>query len=128
MPDAAPKRTRWALALYVACFCVGASNHAYDFLRFGWRPYRWGSIPLEIFWTSLIALDLLVVGFLVAGRRRSGLILAAVVMTSDVAANAYAWKVMNILAFGTPLLLQTGFFGFIVGSIAFLWPRNEEPA
>jgi len=78
---------RVALAGYIICFLVGVSAHARDFLAAGWRPYRWASPPLEVFWTSLIALNLLVVGLLVDGRRRSGLLLALIVMTVDVTVN-----------------------------------------
>ncbi len=125
MRDLTHRRARWALGLYILCFSIGALNHARDFVRFGWRPYRWGSTPLELFWTSLIVLDVAVVGLLVFGRRRLGLGLALTVMTLDVAANAYALLRLVIPGFTVPLLLQTAFFGFIIGSIGFLWPPRQ---
>lgn len=81
-------------------------------------------MPLEIFWTSLIVLDVLIVGFLISGQRRLGLIFAAMVMTADVAENSYALLVLAIPSFALPLLLQTAFFGFILGSIGFLLPSG----
>ena len=125
MRDAAQNRPRRALGLYVLCFSIGAFNHGRDFARFGWRPYRWGSTPLELFWTSLIALDIAVVGLLLSGRRHLGLGLALIVMTLDVAANTYALLGLKISSFVVPLLLQTTFFGFVLGSIGFLWPRRR---
>jgi len=128
MPDAAPSRARWPLAVYILCFSIGALNHGGDFLRSGWRPYGWGSIPLELFWTSLIAFDLTVIGLLLSGRRRLGLSLAAIIMTLDVAANTYALLGLAVPSFTVPLLLQTAFFGFVIGSIAFLWPDGGRSA
>ena len=117
-----PNRSRWALAIYVIGFAIGALSHGRDFMVFGWRPYAWGPLPLEIFWTCLIALDAAVVGLLLSGRRRLGLSVAAAIMTVDVAANTYAMLALAIPGFAVPLLLQTLFFGFIVGSIGSLWP------
>jgi len=88
----------------------------------------WRIEPWPRLWTSLIALDLSVVGLLLAQRRRLGLSLAAIVMAFDVAANTYAWLVMKIPLFGVPLPLQTAFFGFVIGSIAFLWPQRGRSA
>lgn len=79
---------------------------------------------MEAFWTSLILLDAVVVTLLLAGWRRSGLLAALVVMACDVSANSYALFVMHIRIFAGPLVMQTAFFGFVVGSIAFLWPKS----
>ena len=79
-----------ALAVYVICFTVGTLSHARDFLVAGWRPYRSGVLPLDAFWTSLVGLDAAVVGLLLTGRSRAGLLAALVVMVADLTANAYA--------------------------------------
>lgn len=118
-------RVRVALACYVICFTIGVLSHGHDFLTYGWRPYRWGSIPLEMFWTSLILLDVSVVALLLIGRRRSGLLAAFTIMILDVAANSYALFGMGIEAFARNLVMQSAFFGFVVGSIAFVWPRFQ---
>ena len=118
-------RVRVALACYVICFTIGVLSHGRDFLTHGWRPYRWGSIPLEMFWTSLILLDVSVVALLLVGWRRSGLLAAFAIMTLDVAANSYGLFGMGIQAFAPKLVMQTAFLGFVAGSIAFVWPESS---
>jgi hypothetical protein len=116
---------RIVLAVYVLGFSLGIAKRGHDFLTHGWRPYRWGVLPLEAFWTALILLDAGDVALLLAGWRRSGLLAALIIMTCDVGANSYALFVMGIQMFAGPLVLQAAFFGFIMGSIAFLWPKSE---
>ncbi len=119
---------RAVLAAYVACFGVGAINHARDFIVAGWRPYRWGPPLLEAFWTSLIALDALTIMLLVSGRRRIGVMLAVAIMALDVAANAYAWLALDVAAFAIAVPLQAAFLGFVIGSAPFLWSSKSAPA
>jgi len=118
------RRIRATIALYIGGFSVGVLSHARDFLTHGWLPYQWGIPLLDAFWTSLILLDLAVVALLLAGYRRTGLIAALTVMTCDVAANAYASFVMQIPGFASGLVMQAAFFGFVAGTIAFVWPAN----
>ncbi len=100
-------------------------SHSRDFWIMGWRPYRRGVLLLDAFWTALILLDALVVGFLLIGWRRSGLLAALAIMILDVAANSYALFGMGLVEFASALLMQTTFFGFVVGSIAFVWPKPK---
>lgn len=95
-----------------------------DFLAYGWRPYSWGPSVLEAFWTSLVILDLLAIAILLSRFRQSGLLLAAAIMTADVAANTYALVVLNIPAFGLAVPFQAIFLGFVLGSLPFVWPRR----
>jgi hypothetical protein len=83
-----PKRL--ALGVYIACFSIGATTHAVDFLTRGFRPYAGVPFVFEAFWTSLILLDLAVVVFLITGRLRAGLALGAAVMIADVVVNFHA--------------------------------------
>lgn len=115
---------RIALAIYVICFVIGVMSHGRDFWMYGWRPYRSGITPLAAFWTALILLDASVVGLLLTGRRRSGLLAAVTIMALDVTANSYALFQMGFAHFAGPLMMQTAFFGFVVGSIAFVWPKS----
>jgi len=119
---------RIVLAVYVACFAIGVMSHGRDFWTHGWRPYRSGVVLLDAFWTALVVLDALVVGFLLTGWRRSGLLMALVIMTLDVAANSYALFGMGAAHFAGKLVMQAAFFGFVAGSIAFIWPRPEASA
>lgn len=117
-------RSRVVLGLYIACFGVGAYNHARDFLTYGLRPYNWGPPLLEVFWTSLVLLDLLVIATLLSRFQRLGLLFAVAIMISDVTANTHALVVLNILAFGLAVPLQATFLGFVLGSLPFVWPRE----
>jgi hypothetical protein len=119
---------RIALAVYVACFTIGTISHALDFLLLGLRPYSWGPPLLEVFWSSLVALDFAVVAVMLFGKRRAGLVLAAIIMVCDVAANSYAFFVLGIEGFAVALPLQAAFLGFVLGSIGFLWPAQEPGA
>jgi len=113
---------RIALTVYVACFAIGTISHALDFWVLGLRPYSWGPPLLEAFWSSLVLLDPAVAGLLLFGKRRAGLVLAAIIMVCDVAANSYAFFVLGIEGFAVALPLQAAFLGYVLGSIGFLWP------
>jgi len=119
---------RMVLAVYVAGFAIGVMSHGRDFWTHGWRPYRSGVVPLDAFWTALVVLDALVIGLLLTGRRRSGLLAALTIMTFDVAANSYALFGMGAAHFAGKLVMQAAFFGFVAGSIAFVWPQPKTSA
>lgn len=119
---------RIALGVYVACFTIGTLSHARDFWVLGLRPYAGAPTVLEAFWSSLVVLDAIVVGLLLFGKRRRGLVLAAIIMVCDVAANSYAFFVLGIEGFAVALPLQAAFLGFVLGSIGFLWPAREPAA
>ena len=121
-------RVRVALAVYVVCFGVGAVNHARDFLTYGWRPYDWGPLLFEVFWSLLIVFDSLVIALIIFGRRRLGLSLAVFTMVTDVAVNAYAWKFLDFEGFASAVPLQTAFLGFVLGSAPFLWGTQNAAA
>ena len=54
--------------------------------------------------------------------------MALVIMALDVGANSYALFGLGIPSFSFPLLMQAAFFGFVLGSIVFLWPRSDAVA
>ena len=130
--DATPARSRVdarirvVMGIYIAGFGIGLFNHARDFITYGWRPYDWGPFLLEIFWTSLIFLDALAIVLLLSRFKRAGLVLAASIMIGDVAANTYALVELGIPAFGFSVPLQATFFGFILGSLPFVWPAKPS--
>ena len=119
-------RIRVVIGIYIACFGIGVFNHARDFMTFGWRPYGWGPNPLELFWTSLIFLDALVIALLLSRFRRAGLVLAASIMIADVTANTYALVALSIPAFGFAVPLQATFLGFVLGSLPFVWSAKPS--
>jgi hypothetical protein len=116
---------RVVLAVYLLCFGYGALTHGYDFWRWGWWPYAFGPPFANLFWNMLLFLDAGVVALLLAGWRRAGLILALLVMIADVFINAYVVLGLGMGDFSVELLVQTALLGFILGSIAFLWPRSH---
>lgn len=116
---------RIALGVYITCFAIGTVTHARDFWALGLRPYEGAPIFLEAFWSSLVVLDPAVVALLLFGKRRAGLVLAAIIMLLDVAANSYASFVLAIDGFAFALPLQAAFLGFVLGSIGFLWPARS---
>ncbi len=119
-----PSAVRYTLAIYIACFGIAVLTHAFDFLERGWLPYRLGPLPLRVFWNALIVLDAAIVSLLLLGRLRSGLVLALTVIALDVAANTYGMLGLGLPGFEVPLLFQTAVLGFVVGTIAFVWPGN----
>ena len=121
-------RTRFALGTYITCFSIGVISHAADFLSHGWRPYSFGPPALEAFWTSLVVLNTLVIVLILARWRRCGLLLAAVVMVTDVSANAFASFALRIPGFDLALILQAVFLGFVLGSLPFLWTSKFPSA
>lgn len=118
---------RVALGVIVAGFAIGCFTHAMDFWWFGWAPYRFGPPVLNAFWNSLVLLDAVVIVLLVKGWRRAGLVLALAVMLGDVAANSYAWGRLGLSEFAPALVAQTGFLGFLLGSVGFLWRLAHPP-
>lgn len=102
------------LYLVALGFGFGAATHALDFVHFGWWPYRFGPLPLNVFWNALVVLDATIVVLIVAGRRIAGLALASSVMIVDVAANTYAWLGLGFSAFAVSVPLQSAFLGFVL--------------
>ena len=119
-------RAQFVYGIYIACFGIGAFNHARDFLAYGWRPYSWGPPLLEAFWTSLIVLDTLAIVMFLTRFKKSALLTAAAIMISDVAANTYALNVLNMPGFGLAIPLQATFLGFVLGSLPFVWPQEAS--
>lgn len=115
---------RLALAVYVAGFGYGTYTHAADFIRWGWWSYRFEVEAIATFWNLLVFLDAAVVVLLLAGWRRAGLVLALLIMIVDVGVNSYAAHLVKFAGFNFHLTVQAAFLGFIVGSIAFVWPRR----
>jgi hypothetical protein len=120
---------RVVLLLYVSAFAVATACHVFDIVRGGWLPYREHSVGLNIFWTSLTALDPLAIVLLLY-RRRLGVALALAIITVDVAVN---------LTVGTGEYLRTGrftFWGlytqvpvgvFMWGTARVLWAAEKTP-
>ena len=119
--------TRIALAVYVLCFSIGTYTHLVTVWHHGWLPHPSAPIAMNIFWTALTVLDPAVVLALLSGWRRTGLALALGIMVADVAVNSFAFYGLGMSGFSAALQMQTAYGGFVLGSIAVLWPRKEKP-
>lgn len=115
---------RGIAVIYAICLVGAGFNHARDLWLGGWLPYRHAPTPMNVYWTSLTALDPLA-AWLLFRRTRIGLLLTAGIIVSDVAVNSYAiygLEYSGWLAYGS-LQSQTLFLGFVAGSLPYLWRR-----
>lgn len=115
---AAPVRLVWTLA-----FLGGAFNHARDLIERGWLPYRAAPLPLNVFWSALLPVDLAVAALL-WWRPRWGVALAVAVMVTDVAVNTEVVRRASV-AMPPMVQLQILFLGFVLGSAPLLWRRQR---
>jgi hypothetical protein len=118
---------RFILLLYALCFLGGGFTHARDLWADGFLPYPFAPLWPNIYWTSLTFFDPLA-AVLVLWRPRAGLVLAVLIMVSDVAINSYVSYGLPDWGFrsGLDLQLQSLFLGFVLGSCPFLWVRVKE--
>src|SRR5262245_60993037 len=75
--------SRWWCVTYVICLVGAGLNHAVDIWRGGWLPYRSAPSAMNGYWTALAVLDPLAAALLL-WRPRTGLVLTATIITSDV--------------------------------------------
>lgn len=114
---AALVRWVWTLA-----FLGGAFNHARDLIAGGWLPYRAAPLPLNVFWSALLPVDLLVAALL-WWRSRWGVVLGVAVMLVDVAVNTEVVRRADV-PMHPMVQLQILFLGFVLGSAPLLWGRR----
>jgi hypothetical protein len=112
----------WLRAFQAICFVAGGLSHARDMWHGGWLPYGWAPLPLNLFWTSLLAWDLLAAGLLL-WRPRAGVVLALLIMVADVVVNSFWTASVGPLGWeeNLPLQLQTLFLGFVAGAAPLIW-------
>ena len=115
---------RVVLGGWVAGFAFGATMHAIDFARMGPFPYTHGPPLANLFWDSLLFVDLGLCVLLLAGKQRLGLALGVALMIADVAINMWASDGFD-RGFHVAIVMQAGFLGFLLGSVVFLWPRGR---
>ena len=119
MMEKSISKTDFVVVVYAICFAIGAFSHARDFVVYGWRPYIAAPLPFELFWSSLILIDVVVVAFLLSKHRHIGIFLALLVMLADVSINTYASIVLDGVSVWK-IVLQAVFLGLILGSIGFI--------
>src|SRR5262245_4975067 len=87
-PDGRPPAVRVLLAVQALCFLGAALQHARDIWQGGWLPYPFVPLAVNGFWTALVFLDPLAAALLLI-RPRAGVVLALLIMLTDVGVNSY---------------------------------------
>lgn len=111
-----PRMIRGFLIFYAICFLIGSLQHGMDIFQGGLFPYT--SVPrlLNIYLTSLVAVDLMI-AILVLIRPIAGLMLAMLIMASDLFVDFYAsyfyWNTSIMTNTRLQLLVGFGCFVFI---------------
>lgn len=114
-----PRTVRIPVFVLAGVLLYGGVVHVVQLATGGWPPYDWAPAWLATYFTALTVLDPLAAGLLLA-RRSAGLYLAATVLVTDAAANAYATyvvldggvipriaqAVISVLALGAVLLTR----------------------
>ncbi len=116
---------RPVLFLFALCLLGASVGHATQVWQGGWLPYRFAPLPLNAYWTALTFLDPFA-AILLLCLPRSGLLLALVIITSDVAINFFARFYLGFHLGALALVLQSLFFLAVV--IATLYVRTHETA
>jgi hypothetical protein len=109
------RRQQILLAIWLLGFGFGALTHAFDYVRYGWFPYRFGPPAANLFWNALPFLDALVVVLLLRWRR-AGVAAGILLMIADVFVNFWAWRALHIDAFAVSVPLQAAFLLFLLVS------------
>lgn len=119
-----PVSIKLLFVIYALCFLIATFNHARDLWHGGFLPYRHAPLGFNVYWTSLTLLDPLTV-VLLCWLPRGGIVLAVLIMVSDVAVNSYAAYLLqdSYLFYSAALQLQSVFLGFVVGTAPFAWAR-----
>ncbi|HVX13603.1 MAG TPA: hypothetical protein VHC22_20635 [Pirellulales bacterium] len=115
------------LLVYTICLMGAGFNHANDIVQGDWFPYRHAPLSMNVYWTSLVALDPLA-AVLLWLKPRVGLAVTLAIMVSDVAVNSYGVHGLDYhgwYACGS-LQLQAMFLRFVVGSLPFVWPNGNR--
>jgi hypothetical protein len=115
------------LACFSACFLAACVLHVRDILRHGWLPYHSAPLALNCYWTALLILDFAAAVLLVI-RPRRGLIMALVIMISDLAVNLFARFDLHFFqhARGTAMLLLQFFFFAVLSAVVLLALAGRE--
>jgi hypothetical protein len=120
--------SRWLRGIQVVCFVGAGLKHAHDIWQGGWFPYAYAPPAVNVFWTTLVAWDTLTAGLLL-WRPRVGVVLALLLMVTDVAVNSFVRFGQGFVDWygGAPLQLQTLFLGFVAGAAPLVWLSAVRP-
>lgn len=122
------EKSRWILWIYVGGFLLGACAHIRDIIWRGFPPYTDVPLAINVYWTSLIVLDLLVASCLLVQRRLAAL-LAVAVMASDILVDVYEASKLGHQSILTNFPLQGicvfGVFVFVTAPL--IWKHSNNP-
>ncbi|MCP1340380.1 hypothetical protein NJR55_12345 [Idiomarina sp. M1R2S28] len=93
---------------------VGFLTHLYDFISFGFLPYSFAPLWINVYWTLLFFLDFIAIVFLFY-RPNVGLYLTLLIMLSNVFINSYAYYSIKVVSSSFPLQFQSFFLGVVFG-------------
>ena len=113
MASALPRLHRPVLIVFSICLAAACAVHGKDLWQHGWLPYHFAPLPLNAYWTSLTFFDA-VAAVLLLWRRRTGLALALLIITSDVAINLFARFYLRLHLRPLALTLQLLFLAVVV--------------
>jgi len=90
--------------------------------------YHWTPSPVNVYWTALTFLDLLVAVLFVFRLPFHGMLLAVAIMISNVAVSSYTTYVLYEADFfsNISLQVQTLFLVFLLATVPLAW-KKEEP-
>lgn len=115
---------RITIGVLVAGFAVGTVTHTLHLVTIGWIVFDDAPTWMNVYWTTLTALDPLAAVLLIR-RPPVGRALGAAIILSDVAINSYALYGLA-LPFGfLSLQLQSLFCGCLLGAVGFLTARRD---
>lgn len=80
------KKNLLLISIYLIGFGIGTISHAMDMVKLGFLGYTFAPFVLNVFWTSLLVLDPLVIVLLLV-RFRYAITLAVLIMIFDILIN-----------------------------------------
>ena len=114
-------RLRPIFLVLSACLIGACIVHILAIWRHGWLPYRFAPMQLNFYWTSLTFFDVLAAVLLLFAPR-AGLMLAFIIITSDVALNMFARFYLGLTLRNYFLVFQCVFL-FAVVAVMFYTRR-----
>ncbi|HWY52012.1 MAG TPA: hypothetical protein VNW72_11075 [Chthoniobacterales bacterium] len=115
--------SRPILILFSLCLLGAGLGHVIQVWHGGWLPYRFAPLPLNTYWTTLTFLDPLA-AVLLLWRPRTGLVLALLIIASDVAINYFARFYLGVHLGTIVLSLQLLFL--VAVAAAMLYVRMHQ--
>src|SRR5215467_10941746 len=106
-------RLRLIFLALSACLIGACVIHLLAIWKYGWLPYRFAPMPLNVYWTTLTFWDALAAVLLLFWPT-AGLMLALVIITSDVAVNIFARFYLGLQFRSVFLVLQCVFLVAVV--------------